>query len=116
QAIKSWQQDSVLKDMFRAGAQPKVRAEWLEREIPRLKADLDRFQVAEDYRALEMEAGELTNSIRRLEKDVALVDFQLENIEKSIAQHPDISKQDLMELYSGLTEIFKPETLAHFDA
>lgn len=116
QAIKGWQQDSVLKDMFRAGAQPKVRAEWLEREIPRLKEDLDRFQVAEDYRAMEIEAGELTNKIRRLEKDIALVDFQLENIEKSIAQHPDISKKDLMDLYSGLTELFKPETLAHFDA
>ncbi|MEQ5803573.1 DUF2326 domain-containing protein [Halomonas sp. H10-9-1] len=115
-AVKSWQQDSVLKDMFRAGAQPKVRSEWLDREIPRLKADLDRFQVAEDYRALELEAGELTKEIRGLGKKIDLFDFQVNNIEKSIAQHPDISKKDLMDLYDGLKEIFKPEALAHFDA
>jgi hypothetical protein len=57
QTAKTWQHDQVLKDMFRAGAQPKVRAEWLEKEIPRIKADLQNFQIAEDYRAIELQAS-----------------------------------------------------------
>src|ERR1039458_5958911 len=58
QSLSNWGSDAVLHEMFRAGSQPKVRAEWLEREIPRLKRDLDAFQVAEDYRAVEIEAGD----------------------------------------------------------
>jgi uncharacterized protein YydD (DUF2326 family) len=116
QALKNWRQDDILKDVFRAGAQPKVRAEWLEREIPRLREDLEKFQVAEDYRSIEMEAGDLTKKIRTKEKELAVIDFQLESIDKSLAQHPDISRQDLLDLYQGLQEIFKPEVLAHFEA
>lgn len=116
QTSKTWQHDQVLKDMFRAGAQPKVRAEWLEREIPRIKHDLDNFQIAEDYRAIELQASELTNQIRENEKKVAIIRFQLEGIEKALVQHPDISRDDLLLLYEGLQVIFKPDALAHFDA
>lgn len=115
-ALKNWQHDDVLKDMFRAGAQPKLRAEWLDREIPRLKRDLEKFQVAENYRSLEAEAAELTKSIRSLEKDKSIISFQLESIEKTLTEHPDISRQDLLNLYSGLQQIFKPEALAHFES
>ncbi|OTA19221.1 hypothetical protein Xbed_02618 [Xenorhabdus beddingii] len=115
-AITNWQKDTILKDMFRAGAQPKLRLEWLDRQLSILKEDLSQFQIAENYRALEMETGELTSSIRNIEKDISVIDFQVENIEKTIAHHPDISKQDLMDLYQGLQAIFKPEALAHFEA
>jgi uncharacterized protein YydD (DUF2326 family) len=114
--LKNWQTDQVLHEMFRAGTQPKLRAEWLEREIPRLIEDRDKFQVAEDYRAIELQAGALTNRLREIERAEAVLQFQLDNIEESLAQHPDISKDDLLELYRGLQAIFKPEALAHLDA
>lgn len=114
-SLKSWHQDSVLRDVFRAGSQPKVRADWLEREIPRLKSDLDQFQIAANYRAIEEEAALLTKKARETENEIAILEFQVENIIKSLKQHPDISKQDLLELYSGLQDIFKPEVLVHFD-
>jgi len=43
----TWRTDSILKDIFRAGANPKVRFEWLEQEIPRLTEELHSYQVAE---------------------------------------------------------------------
>lgn len=110
----NWQHDQILKDLFRSGSQPKVRAEWLDREIPRLKSDLEQFQVAEDYRAIELEAGELTQQMRDIEKHLAVFRFQLEGIDKALIQQPDISRNDLLELYEGLQGIFKPEALAHF--
>jgi uncharacterized protein YydD (DUF2326 family) len=116
QTVKTWQHDQVLKDMFRAGAQPKVRAEWLEKEIPRIKADLQNFQIAEDYRAIEVQASELTNYIRENEQKTAVIRFQLEGIEKALRQQPDISRDDLLSLYEGIQTIFKPDVLAHFDA
>lgn len=116
QTAKTWQHDQVLKDMFRAGAQPKVRAEWLEKEIPRIKADLQNFQIAEDYRAIELQASELTTHIRENEQKAAVIRFQLEGIEKALRQQPDISRDDLLSLYEGIQTIFKPDVLAHFDA
>lgn len=114
--LKNWDSDHVLRDMFRAGSQPKVRAEWLDKEIPRIKEDLSRFRVAEDYRAIELEAGELTRELREIEKQIAVVKFQVDGINKSLENHPDIRKDELLELYEGLQEVFKPEMLAHFDA
>jgi uncharacterized protein YydD (DUF2326 family) len=116
QTAKTWQHDQVLKDMFRAGAQPKVRAEWLEKEIPRIKADLQDFQIAEDYRAIELQASELTNYIRDNELKTAVIRFQLEGIEKALRQQPDISRDELLSMYEGIQTIFKPDVLAHFDA
>lgn len=116
QTSKTWQHDQVLKDMFRAGAQPKVRAEWLEKEIPRIKADLQGFQVAENYRAIEVQASELTSQIRENERKTAVIHFQLEGIDKALRQQPDISRDDLLSLYQGIQSVFKPDVLAHFDA
>jgi len=115
-SLKSWQEDHLLKEVFRAGAQPKVRAEWLEREIARLKSDLSKFKVAEDYRAVELEAGELTKQLREIEQRLAVLQFQRDGIEKALQVQPDISKEDLLDLYDGLQSIFQPATLAHFDA
>lgn len=116
QAQKNWQQDGILKDVFRAGAQPRVRAEFLERELTRLRADLEKFQVAEDYRSIELQAGALTQQLRDKERQIAVLEFQQRNIERSLTTHPDISREDLLSLYSGLQDVFKPEALAHFSA
>ena len=114
--LKNWQNDTVLHEMFRAGTNPKLRAEWLEREIPRLIEDRDKFKVAENYRAIELDAGDLTKKLREIERAEAVLQFQRDSIDKSLAYHPDISKGDLLDLYGGLQAIFKPEALAHLDA
>ncbi|MCO4129458.1 DUF2326 domain-containing protein [Enterobacter kobei] len=116
QSLKNWQDDDILKDMFRAGSQPKVRYEWLEREIPRLQDELNTFQVHEQYRAIENETNRLTIKLREVEKNKNIAEFKVSNIEKTLLSHPDISREDLLELYNGLQEIFKPETLAHFES
>ncbi len=112
----NWKKDTVLHDMFRAGSKPKVRAEWLEKEIERIRADLDAFQVAEDYRQIELSADELTKRLRENEKNQGIIRFQIDGIKKSLSRQPDISKKELLELYEGLTSVFKADALAHFDA
>ena len=115
-SAKNWQHDTVLKEVFRAGAQPRVRADFLEREIPKLRADLAKFQVAENYRAIERQASAMTAKLRDYDQAIAVLEFQKRNITRSLEQHPDISRDDLLELYSGLEGIFRPEALEHFQA
>lgn len=112
----NWKSDKVLHETFRAGTNPKVRAEWLHGEIKRIDDDLKAFKVAEDYRQIELSAGQLTQKLREIETSQQVVLFQLDGVEQSLNQHPDISKADLLALYSGLGHVFKEEALQHFSA
>lgn len=114
-SINNWKNDPVLHDLFRAGHEPKLRLEWLEKEIPRLGNDLQHFDVAENYHDLLSIAQDKTNQLRLLEKEINTIQFQLDGIEKLLQQKPDISKNDLLQLYNGLQNIFKPDVLAHFE-
>jgi uncharacterized protein YydD (DUF2326 family) len=114
-AVKIWKDEPVLHEFFRAGHEPTLRFQHLEREIPRLELDLVRFDVAENYHDLLAEANTKTDEIRRLEKEISTLRFQLEGIEKLLNQRPDISKNDLLGLYDGLQAIFNPDVLVHFE-
>jgi len=113
--IKNWEHDPVLHELFRAGHEPKLRLEWLEREIPELENALQHFDVAENYHDLLSTAQDKTNQLRALEKEINSIQFQLSGIEKLLQKNPDISKADLLRLYEGLQNIFNPDVLAHFE-
>jgi len=114
--LKNWETDPTLHEMFLAGNKPKLRLEWLENEIPRAESNLEQFSIAEDYLSLEQGANQLTQQLRETERQISINKFQLEGIEKSLKQQPDISYAELLNLYEGLQATFKPEVLAHFEA
>lgn len=113
--IKLWKDEPTLHEVFRAGHEPKLRLQQLDREIPRLEIDLNKFDVAENYHELMIEAQSKTNQIRILEKEINTFKFQLDGIEKLLHQRPDISKNDLLKLYESLINIFNPDVLKHFE-
>lgn len=112
----SWKQDRLLHDIFRAGSNPKVRFEWLEKEILRLTDNIKNAKVSEDYRKIETLSNKLTLELRELSKNISILEFQIDNINNSLEEHPDITKDDLLDLYTGLQVVFKEEVLKHFDA
>jgi len=64
---------------------------------------------------LEWQESYLTKQLRKIEREIAILDFQLDGIQKSLEEHPDITAFDLHAFYDGLGSIFKPEVLEHFD-
>ena len=114
-SANNWKNDPVLHELFRAGHEPKLRLEWLKKEIPRLENDLLSFDVAENYHDLLAEANDKTKRLRLLEKEINTLNFQLDGIEKLLQKKPDISKNDLLQLYDGLQAIFNPDILVHFE-
>lgn len=114
--IKNWNTDPILHELFRVGHEPKLRLEWLEIEIPRLENDLKHLDIAENYHDLRLDLQNKTNQLRELEREINTIQFQLDGIEKLLQQKPDISKNDLLQLYNGLENIFSPNVLAHFEA
>lgn len=113
---ENWKTDKILHETFRTGTNPKVRANWLEGEVKRIAADLKSFQIAEDYRQIELTAGDMTKRLREIETSQQVIKFQLKSIKQALVRHPDISRDDLLALYSGLEKVFKDEALKHFDA
>lgn len=114
--INQYKEDPILLDFFRAGTQPKVRLEFLEKEVPRLKEDINNFKVADDYRDIELEANKLTSFIRDISFEQEALVQQIHNLNQVIQDQPDITKNDLLELYQGIELLFKTEALQHFDA
>lgn len=114
--IGQYKKDPTLLEFFRAGTQPKVRLEHLEREIPKVKQDISEFKVAEDYRDIEEEANQLTIDLRETSFKAQALKQQIEYINLTIKEQPDISRGDLLALYEGIQVVFKPEALKHFEA
>lgn len=111
---KLLKEDSYLSEVVKTGANPTARKEFLEKKIPSLEANLDNYSIAEDYHQIEKDVEDLTEQSRVIQREISALTFKISSINKSIKQTPDISNNDLLDLYKGLQHLFKPEALAHF--
>lgn len=111
---KLLKQDSYLSEVVKTGANPTARKEFLEKRIPNLETNLQNYSIAEDYHQIEKDIESLTEQSRNIQRHISALNFKINSINKSIEQTPDISNQDLLDLYTGLQHLFKPEALAHF--
>jgi len=111
-----WVTDPVLKSVVYSGVKPSTQINHLQKEIERLEKDLANFEVAEDYRKLEETANQHTEQIRKIEKTTVQLAYERTNIDALLQVEPDISHNELLELYSGLEKLFKPEALAHLSS
>ncbi|WP_300393763.1 DUF2326 domain-containing protein [uncultured Psychrobacter sp.] len=113
--LKSLKQDSYLIDALKSTDNPVKRKSELEDEIDSLEKSLERFSIADDYHEIENETNQLTSKIQDTQLQISSLQFKVENINKSLKQNPDISSEQLLRLYKGVEQIFRPESLAHFE-
>ncbi|WP_288382744.1 DUF2326 domain-containing protein [uncultured Acinetobacter sp.] len=111
---KLLKQDSYLSEVVKTGTNPTARKEFLEKAIPSLEANLENYSIAEDYHQIEKDIETLTEQSRNIQRNISALTFKITSINKSIEQTPDINNKDLLDLYTGLQHLFKPEALAHF--
>lgn len=116
QELKTFKSSTAIKSLVLNGKNPKIQLDKTLTEIEILQKKLDDFEIVDDFKEIEKEANNLKNLISNNEKEISVLNFSKHNILKSLEISPDISKQDLQEMYNGLESIFKPEILKHFDA
>lgn len=116
QELKTFKSSTAIKSLILNGKNPKLQLDKTLTEIEILQKKLDNFEIVDDFKTIEKEANNLKNIILNNEKEISVLNFSKNNILKSLEISPDISKQDLEEMYNGLESIFKPEILKHFDA
>ncbi|WP_122897803.1 DUF2326 domain-containing protein [Acinetobacter sp. B51(2017)] len=116
QELKTFKTSATLKSLVLNGKNPKIQLDKTLIEIEALQKKLDNFEVVDDFKIIEREANALKQLIAKNEREISILNFNKSNIIKSLQVSPDISKNDLTEMYNGLEAIFKPEILKHFDA
>ncbi|WP_053764650.1 DUF2326 domain-containing protein [Leptospirillum ferriphilum] len=116
QMSKTIRRDPDLFALLRTGANPEVQIRSIERDIIDIRERLDNMQVSDDYESIRQQADDLTSQLRDLEKRIAIIDYQLAGISKALDQQPDIDRKTLLGFYRGIEDIFKPESLADFEA
>lgn len=116
QELKTFKSSTAIKSLVLNGKNPKIQLDKTLNEIKILQNKLENFEIVDDFKIIEKEASYLKNLISKNEREISVLNFSKNNIQKSLKISPDISKQDLQEMYNGLESIFKPEILKHFDA
>ncbi len=113
--LKLFNDTPSIRDVFTAGHKPTFRLRELADQIPNLEKELEQFVVAEDYREMEAEVDSITMDLRELSDSLSLKEYELAGIREAKIQRSDITKDELLSLYSGLQQIFQPEILRHFE-
>lgn len=116
QELKTFKSSDTIKSLILNGKNPKIQLDKTLSEIEVLQNKLDNFEVVENFKEIEKEANNLKNIISKNEREISILEFNKNNILKSLDITPDISRNDLEKLYNGLESIFKPEILQHFEA
>lgn len=107
--------DERLQQLLLGGIRPETHLKKLQGEVVELSVSLETMNIADDYENIKDEADRLTAQLRKIESDVAIIEYQLNGIKASLHQRPDISSDALSSFYDGLTDVFKPEALKHFE-
>lgn len=113
--IETLSRDNVIKEILRAGTTPEITLASLADDMQKLQGDIANFEIAEDYRDLEAAANELSSQSRDISRQLNVIDYQISNIDEMLKETPDISRQELLDLYKSLSAAFKPEMLGHFE-
>jgi len=79
-------------------------------EISKLTANIDNFIIAENYTQLKKDADEISNKLNHLRNKLTLSNLSLENISKSLKLRPDVSFEEVNNIYQQ-AKISFPEIL-----
>ena len=107
--------DERLQQLLLGGVRPDAYLKKLQTEITEISENLKDMKIADDYEDIKSQADKLTLDLRQKESEIAVIEYQLRGIEASLTQRPDISKEALSSFYEGLSDVFKPEALKHFE-
>ncbi len=71
----------------------------LESRIKKLRSNLSKFQIAEDYDRIRREVNEITYRLKAEKNRATKLHIAISNIDKSLELKPDISKDEIVKLY-----------------
>ena len=96
---KNFKNDSLLRDFFTGNKDVILTLIDLEERIKKLDDNLSNFKVAEDYNDVQLEADRVEKELFSLNNRVIMLQNNIENIDKSLENSPDINKDNIKAIY-----------------
>lgn len=72
----------------------------LEAQIRKFKTSIDSFVIAEDYDSIRKEADKISYDLKQIKNKATRISIAISNIDKSLDIQPDITKEQILKLYS----------------
>jgi len=99
--LKAQLANPEFKSLFEAEGDSDIEIKIVEYEtkINTLRVNVNAFRVAEDYDTIRKEADEITSRLRVFKNQASKLKIAINNIEKSLEIQPDISSEQIINLY-----------------
>jgi len=96
---KQFKKDSLLRDYFLGDRDVDLELHDLEEEIETLQRQATQFQVADNYEQIAADAEETRRIWQRARNELNSLQSSQRQIEASLAEQPDVSVDDVREMY-----------------
>lgn len=112
----SLEKDEIFKQYFTAGRDPNIRLAELSEEIAARTSSFRDFKIAENYHELRKKADNIQSDLVALRNRRYLLEQQLNSINRSLQEQPDIQKDRVTQLFEQAKIVLTPESIRHIDA
>ena len=96
---RNFKKDELLRDFFTGNKDVALTIVDLEEEIGKLDRNLSNFNVAEDYRDVQLEADRIENELFALNNKIILIQNNIESVNKSLKMETSTDQNDIVKIY-----------------
>ncbi|MFY4779771.1 DUF2326 domain-containing protein [Aliarcobacter butzleri] len=108
---KNIKNDDLLREFFTQDKDVNLKIIDLEDEIDKLRESREKYEVAEDYYDVKIEADTIEKELAKKHNEIVLLKNQVENITKSLKTSPDLGKESIAKVYEEVKIVF-PENVS----
>ena len=108
---KNIKNDDLLKEFFTQDKDVNLKIIDLEDEIDKLRESREKYEVAEDYYDVKIEADSIEKELAKKHNEIVLLKNQVENITKSLKTSPDLGRDSIEKVYEEVKIVF-PENVS----
>jgi len=112
---KNFRNDLLLQDFFTGNRDASLTLVDLEERIQQLNKKLETFEVAENYRDIQLKADEVEKELFELNNDIILLQSNIDRINDSLELSPDLSKENLLSVYQEININFSENIVKMLD-
>lgn len=109
--VKSLKEDDLVHEFLSGNKDITLAKTEIEDSIARLEQDLKRFDVAEDYYQIKVEADTIQKDLQSIQNTIALRKIQIKNIEESLEISPDIKRESIKQIYEEAAIVLKNDVV-----
>jgi len=108
---KSFKKDPVIREYYTGDSDVEFEISRLTQEVRKLESDIENYNVAENYAAIQAEADNMAAKLVQMKNRLYYLSTSIKNVKHSMSLYQDMDLAKVLSLYGEITELFKEGTL-----